>query len=256
MTDSRHRGADGEALSALLDGALTAAEAAQLKQRIAHDSALAARFAELERADTAVRDAYRDVVDEPLPRDVLALLAADRPARGGVVELGARGRPKPRMLLPLALAAGVALAVGVALGVLVAPRAPVSGALVAGAGPVDRASTLHAVLESQPSGSRRELDAGVTAEPRLTFATAAGDYCREIDVVSSRGTTTSLACRRGDGWQIEVAAFTAGAADGGGVYRPAAGPQSAVEDAIDSSISGDPLDAEAERAAIARGWAK
>jgi hypothetical protein len=256
MTDARDRRADDEALSALLDGALTAAEAASLKQRMARDSALAARLAELERADTAVRGAYRDVVDEPLPRDIVALLAADPPARGVVVELGARGRPQRRALLPLALAAGVALALGVALGVLVAPRAPVSGALLAGAGPVERTSALHAMLESQPSGSRLELGAGVTAEPRLTFATTAGDYCREIELVSSHGTTTSLACRRGDGWQIEVAAFTAVAADGGGVYRPAAGPQTAIEDAIDSSISGDPLDAEAERAALARGWTK
>jgi hypothetical protein len=255
MTDPRRSSAEDEALSALLDGELTTEDAERLRQRIARHPALAARLAELEHADTAVRAAYRGVVDEPLPTEVLAMLARDRraPVRGDVVDLATRSRPLPRKLAPLALAAGVALAVGIALGVLVAPRPPASAPLVAGAGPVERASALHDVLETEPSGSRRSLGA-VTVEPRLTFATAEGDFCRQIEVTGPDGTTTSLACRRGSAWQIVVATFAAGAASSG-VYRPASGPQPAVDVVIDSLISGDPLDAEAERAAIARGWA-
>jgi hypothetical protein len=185
---------------------------------------------------------------------VLALLAAGR-ERGDVVTLASRARPPRRAFVPLAIAAGIALAIGIALGVVVAPRPPASDALMAGVGPVALGSVLHDVLETQPSGSRRELDA-LTVEPRFTFATTTGDYCRQIEVAGSRGTATSLACRRGGAWQIEVATFAAGATPGGGVYRPASGPESAVEVTVDALISGDPLSAEAERAAIGRGWAQ
>jgi hypothetical protein len=260
MTDPLH--SDDEALSALLDGALTGSESERLLQRIAREPALAARFAELERADQAVRGAYRGIVDEPLPRDVVNLLAEDRAESAGgkiaadVVPFAARARPPRGPLLPLAFAAGIALAVGIALGVLVAARTPTAGALIAGVGPVDRASALHDVLETQSSGTRSELGADLTAEPRLTFATVAGEYCRQIDLGGAHGVSTAIACRHGDAWQVEILSYSGGAPNGDGVYRPAGAAPSAVDAAIDSLISGEPLGAAAERAAIDRAWAR
>ena len=50
--------ADDELLSQLIDGALSADRAAALRRRLAAEPALAARLRELERANSALRDAY------------------------------------------------------------------------------------------------------------------------------------------------------------------------------------------------------
>ena len=87
---------DDEALSALLDGSLPAEEAAALEKRLEREPQLAARFEAMQRADRAVRDAYRDVVDEPLPERVLDLLLAPRDDRIVPLERRPRGGARRR----------------------------------------------------------------------------------------------------------------------------------------------------------------
>jgi hypothetical protein len=247
---------DDEALSALLDGALPAADAERLRQRLAQEPALQARLDALEKANAAVRDAYAGVVDEPLPSRVLELLGSGTGSRGSVIEFPAR-KPPRFLTLPLAAAAGIALAIGLSLGVLLESRTlrPDSAALLAGTGEVEPGTELYEVLQSVPSGETRVLAAQVSATPRLTFGTADGRYCRQVDLASERGRTETLACRRDGGWRLEVASFTAGAGAGPDeVYRPASGPSTPIDSAIDALIDGAPLDAAAERALIGQDW--
>src|SRR5688572_26604292 len=89
---TEHATRDDDALSALIDGALPSDEADALRARIAREPKLAARLAAMARANRAVRDAYRDVVDEPLPQRVLELLRRPQTHAADVVDLDARRR--------------------------------------------------------------------------------------------------------------------------------------------------------------------
>jgi hypothetical protein len=246
---------DDELLSALLDGALSPEDAAQVEHRLELEPALRARFEALERANMAVRDAYAGVVDEPLPKPLLDLLATEEPA-GNVVPLAARQPREGRAFrLPTALAASIALALGIALGIVIAPgrQAPDAIALAAEGGAVAPGTELFELLERVPSAESRELAAGITATAVLTFGTADGGYCREIDVASREGTTQMLACRRDGAWRLAHTSYFVSAPNDG-VFRPASGPSPAIDAAIDELIDGAPLDAAAERELMDGGW--
>lgn len=242
---------DDEALSALLDGALPREEADALRARLAREPTLAARFDALQRADRAVRDAYRDVVDEPLPERVLDLLRAPRGAGDDdrVVALERRPRAAAPAWLPHALAAGIALAVGLGLGFGLGRRAGEPPPPLVATGAVPQGSALHELLESAPSGAARPLD-GATVEARFTFKAQGGGWCRELGVTTASSASSALACRRADAWQVELVG--AAAADGE-LYRPA-GSESPFQEAVDALIDGEPLEPDAERALLATGW--
>lgn len=246
---------DDVLLSALLDGELSAEEAARLEQRIAREPTLRARLDALERTDKAVRDRFAGVVDEPLPQSLRELLGADEAPAGNVVPLVQPVRA-PSFALPMALAASVTLAIGVALGIVLAPgRQAGDTAFVADGGIIPPGSALFEVLESVPSAESSGLPGELTAMPVLTFATGNGAFCRELDLSSARGATQMLACRRDGEWRLQLASYSAGATTDG-VYRPASGPSPALDAAISELIDGAPLGAADERELIARGWAQ
>ncbi|HEY3516147.1 MAG TPA: hypothetical protein VGL98_03800 [Gammaproteobacteria bacterium] len=252
MTETSSR--DDDALSALIDGALPSDEAAALRARLEREPALAARLAAMERANRAVRDAYRDVVDEPLPQRVLDLLRAPPARVANVVDLHAR-RPRRALpaWLPQAAAAGVALAIGLGLGFGLGQRSEQSPAagLLASTGRVAPGSALHELLESVPSGEARSLD-GATAEARFTFRTQGGVWCRELAVSAGAARNAAVACRRDGGWRVDLVGVEAAA---GEVYRPAGG-DAPVREAVDALIDGEPLEPDAERVLVERGWAR
>jgi hypothetical protein len=250
MTEPTNR--DDDALSALLDGALPTDETARLRARLEREPALRARLAAMERANRAVQDAFRDVVDEPLPERVLDLLRAPQTPAANVVDLDERrARRALPAWLPQAVAAGIALAIGLGLGFGLGQRSEQTAAgLLASTGPVAPSSALHELLESVPSGEARALD-GATAEARFTFRTQGGDWCRELAVSSGAARNAAVACRRDGGWRIELVGVEAA---GGDVYRPASG-DTPLREAVDALIDGEPLEPDAERALVERGWA-
>jgi anti-sigma factor RsiW len=250
-------------LSALLDGEISADAERQLRLRLERDPALAARLDALEHANAVVRDAYAHVSDERVPQHLADLLrtSAHETRPDNVVPLARRERYDGGVptAVPAALAASVALVVGIALGLVLGPRVigPEAARLVADAGRVDGGSALYDALQTLPSAASREIAAGLTATARLSFATNDGAYCRQLELAGARGTTATLACRRGDVWQVEAATFAAQAASAtDGAYRPAAGNASALDAAIDELIAGEPLGTAAEAALIERGWAQ
>ncbi|RPI63629.1 MAG: hypothetical protein EHM50_01995 [Lysobacterales bacterium] len=253
MTEHTRSSSDDDALSALIDGTLPHDETAALRARLEREPELAARFAALERANRAVRDAYRDVVDEPLPDRGLELLRAPQARADKVVDLDARRSRRARPVwFPQAAAAAVALAIGIGLGFGLGQRsgeAPTAGFL-ATTGTVAPRSPLHELLESAPSGETRTLDGAATAESRFTFRAQSGEWCRELMVSSREASNAAVACRRQDGWRVEL---VGAAAAGGELYRPA-GAESPFQGAVDALIEGEPLEPDAERALLASGW--
>jgi hypothetical protein len=121
--------------------------------------------------------------------------------------------------------------------------------MLAATGPVARGSALEALLESVPSGERRELD-GATAEARFTFRAQGGGWCRELAVSAGSSRNAAVACRRDGGWRVDLVGVEAA---GGEVYRPAG--DTPLREAVDALMDGEPLEADAERALVARGWA-
>jgi negative regulator of sigma E activity len=252
MTEHTSPSSDDDALSALIDGALPSGEADALRARIARDPKLAARLAAMERANRAVRDAYSDVVDEPLPERVLELLRAAQASERDVVDLAARRQRRALPAwLPLAAAASVALAIGLGLGLTLSQAPDTPGGLLATTGPVAQGSALHELLESTPSGAPREVD-GATAEVRFTFRAQGREWCRELAVSSGASRNAAVACRRDGAWHVDLVGVEAA---GGEVYRPAAG-DAPLREAVDALIDGEPLERDAERALVERGWTR
>jgi hypothetical protein len=99
-----------------------------------------------------------------------------------------------------------------------------------------------------------KLPGGLEATPRLTFATASGDFCRQYRLESATRGSEAVACREDEGWRVQVAVFGAPGARLG-EYQTAAGSSSQTLDAfVDRAIAGEPLDADQEAEAIARRW--
>ncbi|GMV59887.1 MAG: hypothetical protein AMXMBFR72_29800 [Betaproteobacteria bacterium] len=245
-----------ETLMTYVDGELDAAAAAAIERAAAGDAALAARIERMRRLRAAVHAAYAPVLDEPVPDRLLAALQAAPAAprtRSGVIDLAARraaktAAPRPRWswLEWGAMAASVLL--GVAIGA-VALRGPGEPIVAERGGLVARAALAQA-LSAQLV---RDQPADAPVRIGLSFVSKAGEYCRTF-ALAQRAPVAGLACRSGGDWRVTVVVQDESAA-APDRYRTAATPlPPALLDAVDATIAGDPLDAEAERAARERGW--
>jgi hypothetical protein len=242
-----------EQLSAFLDGELPAADMDALAREIEADAQLAARVERLGAANTAFIAAMSEIDRKPMSPGVVKVLAAPPTAK----VLAFRPRAAAWLKEHRALAASLicaAMAAGVVSGLKppADPFAPKADGLILASSP------LHHALEVGATGEGVLISAGVTATPRLTFASDAGAFCRQFDVATQRGVTSAIACREKGSWRTEVAVFGRPHTQGMGSsadYQTASGAKSpALEAFIDQNISGAALDAELEKAAIARGW--
>ena len=252
MSESGHFG-DDEALSALLDGALSPEETAALRRRLAAETALARRLEELRRVDEALRAAYASVVEEPIPSrvvDVVRGKARVIPPHAGMWS-GSR-----RIALPLTAVAGLAAGFLIAFLALRGAAPPGPPGLLADRGTVLERSPLHDVLETLPSGETRDLGTGWSATPRLSFRSTEGLACRRVDLAEAGGSVDAVVCRRGGVWRAELIGYApARQGTGDDLYHPATGgTPSRVDDAINSIMQGEPLGREDERDWIRRGW--
>lgn len=237
-----------EKFFAWLDGELSSDEAASVQAEVAVDAELS-RLAKEHRAMAAgLRGAFGSLAAQPVPERLRQAVRADEGAQ--IVDLAeARCARKIRRGTPLwaqmaALAA--TLAVGVFAGNLLTgsvfpngssgPIGTENGRLVASA---ELEAALYSHLASAP----------VEGAPRigLTFRDQAGAICRTFEDRSASG----LACREGGDWRIRSLFQNAGQATD---YRMASGLNPQLMESVDAVIDGEPFDAEAEKAAMERGW--
>jgi hypothetical protein len=212
-------------LMAYVDGELSDAKRLLVDSAVAGDPALFERLEKHRRLRAMMGGAFAGVLDEPVPE---RLVAATKPSN--VVSLSERRRGPPAWA-----AIAATLVVGVVAGLAVPRSQPMIGSDFAAHG--ELATALDKQLASAPSGDVRV---------GLTFKTADG-YCRTFSQSSMAG----LACRQGEGWKVRMAvAQDAATSD----YRMAASTPAPVLEAAQALMVGEPLDAEAERAAAARGW--
>jgi len=230
-----------ETLFAWIDGELDADTSAQVAAAVAADEALTERVARHRAMQARLKGVFDTLLDSPLPDQLSE--AAGKPALE-VVDLGAARRARearPGRSLPPWAALAATLAVGIFAGTIV-PRgtnAPVE----VHDGKVYAAAALNGALDTQLASAP-----GGDVRIGLTFRDRSGALCRSFTEKASSG----LACRSGDHWQIRglFAAPEGQAAS----YRMAGGLDPNLAALVDSTMTGEPLDADQERTAQAKGW--
>lgn len=235
-----------ETLMAYADGELPPGERAGVEAALAADPSLAARVERLRRQRLQLRQAYDDVLDEPVPPALLAALDAPAGAAAAAPREAARRAPRPawpRWRSGLALAA--ALVLGIALGRGFLAPAPMFAASATG---LQAAGPLRDALDRRLAS---ETAAGPVRLP-LSFRTGAGQYCRAF--VLARQRQAGLACRDAGGWRINVLEDTAGGDDAQGLRMAGSTLPPALLQAIDARIAGESLDAQGERQARDARW--
>lgn len=252
-----------EQIAAHVDGTLSPAEDAAIRDILARDREARAVADRLRALNRLLADAYPLPADE-MPAGIAGALAAapgaagaarDRPAgEGQVVRL--RPRRRAPAWLPMALAASVALAVGIGIGAGggallpgVEDGAP-SGPVLADAGPaLDAALTNLASGELSPAGIR----------PISTFRNAEGQPCREFESAGADAIQSGIACHLpGGDWDLLALITLPGRAERAEAetgFAPAAGAAGIALDKTLAAIgAGPPLKPGEEAALIDSGW--
>lgn len=239
-----------ETLMAYADGELDAGTRASIEAAAATDPELARAIARHRAIRDALRGAYDDVLDEPVPDRLLGAIHQASPSRAADVR-PMPSRPGPsararRWSWPEWGAMAATLVVGALIGsALRTPDAPLFEAHAEGLAAAGRLSSALSTQLTRDTPRDGEIRTG------LSFRGHSGVYCRTFSV----GSTAGLACRDADRWRVEVLARTPATEAPGDAYRMA-GPElpRIVLEAVDARIEGEPLDAEGEAAARERGW--
>lgn len=242
-----------EMLMAYADGELDEDGSRRVEAAMAADAAVASRVVAFQRTRRLARAAFsalddvpaalRLAVEEQVRRasgvEMRTAEVVPFPARTGRPSGAGRGSWTGRAAAMAAAVAAVAVA-GVT-GFYVADGSGTAVSGVATLGP-----DLQAALSTVAAGDTVPVSGG---EVRLvqTFKAGDGALCREFRLDGRAETSSAIACRGGDAWQVRFAAVAPATA--GGDYRPASG-----DDLLDGFLAavgaGEVLDPAAEKAAL------
>ena len=218
-------------LIAYVDGELSEADRTRVDSAVAADPALFDKLEQHRRFTARVFGAFAGVLDEPVPE---RLVEAAKPSN--VVSLTERRRSA----MPQWAAIAATLVVGVVAGLAV-PRGPQPTIATDMTARGELATALDKQLASAQGDSAVRVG--------LTFRSA-DSYCRTFNAEQVAG----LACRDDGAWKVRMAVAQDATPSGG--YRMAASETpAAIMEAAQDLMVGEPLDAAAEKAAAAKGWA-
>lgn len=228
---------DDEMLMAFVDGELDEIASARIERQAAEDPELRGRIEAQRRLRSRIAAHYAPVAEEPVPDRFRALLENE------VVDL-ASARPKRRVAGWQNLGAiAASLVVGLFAGQWL--QLGGSGPVAVGEGGLVAQGDLAQVLDTQ-------LASAPTAEAQarvgISFVSTEGQMCRTFE----SSALTGLACRDDGRWRLVVTA--PGNAAGQGEYRQAGSGSLIVMQTAQDMMSGDPLDAAAERRLRDSGW--
>ena len=233
---------DDEKFFAWLDGELDGEQAELVAAEVASNPRLA-RLADQHRAfENRLRSAFDTVAAAPVPQ---RLAQSIKPSSGQIVQFAAPRRASnddSRWGWPQAAAIAATLVLGIGLGTTLDSGGATAPVEVRG-GKMFAAAQLDDALNQQlASAQAGDVRLGIT------FRDHRGAICRTFTDRRSNG----LACRDGGDWQLR--GLFAAPEGQSGDYRMAAGTDPNLAALIDSTIEGEPFDAEQEKAAKARGW--
>lgn len=234
---------DDEKLFAWLDGELDGAQAAEMAARVEADPELSALVERHRAMQARMKHAFDSVAAAPLPE---RLRRAAAPVRSNVVDLSEQRERRLHSRrfggLPQWAMIAATLVLGIFVGTFVPGRgtSPVeihNGQMYA-ASSLDR--TLDTELASAPTGDPIRIG--------LTFRDSDGAICRSFSGTAATG----LACRDNGRWRVRgLFPPTEGQS---GDYRMAAGMDPNLAALVGSTMAGEPMDADQERAARKQGW--
>ncbi len=245
MTEPRF---SDDILVAYADGELDAETRRVVDEAVAKDSDLARRIDQFAESRQRTKAALDPLLDEPVPDDLQARIAAMVDEAGDVAdESGTVVAFAPRAKAPvwqLPLAASIALVAGGLIG-YVAATSTVDEAGQIAAVNLDRPEIANA-LTSVTSGEERPI-----GDDRFraiaTYTEPDGSLCREFEVDhADRSTVVAVACRENEGWALQFTVVAGRASTG---YAPASSLEAldAYLTAVDASA---PLSVDAEAAAL------
>jgi anti-sigma factor RsiW len=257
-----------ETLYAYVDNELDAANSARVEAAMADDPELKSLIEEQRALRALLGNAYSPVLGEPVPDRVMAAAkgpigptADAKAARGKVVRLAAARERKQQAAqdggkpaandwnwkhwggMAACLAIGVIAGHSAWLANATSDVANVDGQLVA------RGQLAQALSTQLASAQTKDSPVKIG----LSYVSKESDLCRSFTVKSAG--TDGLACRRGSEWALRVIEQEQPKPADPGDLRMAASPvPAAVLKVVDEQIQGSPLDADAERAAMNKGW--
>jgi surface antigen len=254
-------------LMALADGELSETDARMMRNRIASDPMLAARFAVFVETRALAQPAIHAPAEQVPKRLIAAIVSADAALprageKGPITSAPRRATPRAqrRPLWQLPLAASVVFTLGGLAGYLIASSDSSRGSATAQAILAVPAahSSLTQALDGLPSG--RELrwsDRSANLSGRIvilsTHKLSDATYCREYEIAyegRSKGAVVGASCRRDGRWRTEIVASKPDQNSG---YSPASGA-TAVDQYLANLGSSGALSAADETARISQGW--
>jgi hypothetical protein len=236
MTDVR---IDDETLYAWLDGELPEDEAKRVAALVAANPMLGKKLEAQRQLQAQLRAAFDPVAAAPMPAGIHAAASAEQVS--SLASARAKRAGRTGFGLPQWSAVAAAVVAGFICGQMV-PR----GDTAAQDGLVASAQLTEALDSQLASADRRGDGAGVHV--RLTFRDVGGNLCRSFETPSTAG----VACREKGTWDMR--ALVARQPHAQSDYRMATSGDAAILAYIDAQISGDPLDAAAEKRAMQSDW--
>ena len=229
---------DPATVAAFVDGELDDLTARRIEREATSDPALAAEIARQRRLKAQLQAHYAPVIDEAVPERLRALLA---PSDKVDNSLAGRREAKRMRFAPVhwgAIAASLALGLTLGLRPWMPPaKVTESNGTIIASGPLAEA------LDTQLASSQ---STNAAVRIGLSFEDKAGRYCRSFESKSLNG----IGCRNDGGWHLERTIQGQTGTD----YRQASSGELAA--AAANMMTGDPLDAAAERQARDKGWAR
>lgn len=229
-----------EDLIAYADGEMPAPSRDALERDLGIDEALRKRLDALRAQRTRVAAAYADVLDEPVPDRLSAMLKAPAPA-----PLVRDAANDSRWWGNWASWGGMAACLVV--GLLIGTRFAADGSpLIEHDGQLVASGALSQALSTRLAGDGGDPQVMTP----ISFVDDRGRYCRAFSTAALAG----LACREGERWSVVDLAPGQPRASSGAVRQAGSGLPPSVLEAVDRRIVGSALDAQAERRARDQGW--
>ena len=239
-----------ETLMAYADNELDAQTRVAVEAAMATDPEIARRIAQHKALRGKLRLAFDNVTEEPTPQRLINAARGVPAVRreGNVIPLR-RKAPPPRAW-PQWASIAASLVVGVIIGQAML-RGSGNTTVTSRDGKLLANGVLARALSEQLASTQTDQN---PVRIGVSFKSKGGDYCRTFTVKEST-ILAGLACRDHDDWHVQVLTQTTSAPEGSAVYRQAASelPKSVLQ-AVDDSIAGDPLDANAEAAVRDKSW--
>ena len=245
-----------ETVMAYVDDELDAESRARVEAAMAADPEVRTQLQAQIDLRARLRASYDPVLSEPVPERLLQALGQPPSApSAGIADLaGVRATKQERLQAPRrwSLPQFAAIAASLIIGVLIGQRvlhSPREGAFATRDGQLVASGLLDEALTRQLAGTQSDT---APVHIGLTYRDDSGAFCRTF-ALTRGGTDAGIACRSGDAWRVET--LTHAEPTDATTYRAAASElPEAIRRAVEANISGEPLDAEAEREAQRGGW--